>query len=93
MSTFDRYWPIPIVVRLQNGSERTFRSIHDTLDFLEHEWPKASGAYHEAAVIGCRSVLGRSGSAATSKELFVSACLEAGLAIRTAANSRPHLLA
>jgi hypothetical protein len=81
MPTFDRFWPNPITVRLQNGSDRLFRSLHDTLDFLEHEWPTAHGPYHDAAVICCRGALMQHGSTANSIDLFLEACLEAGLAV------------
>lgn len=37
--TTDVLWPNAITVRFQNGTERSFRSIYDTLDFLECEWP------------------------------------------------------
>ncbi|SEH91868.1 Protein of unknown function [Rhizobium tibeticum] len=82
MPTPDVLWNTPVNVRLQNGAEKSFESIHDTLDFLENEWPKARGAYHDAAVISCRNALRRQTPPAVSKELFLAACLEAGLAVR-----------
>ncbi|WP_431322222.1 DUF982 domain-containing protein [Rhizobium sp. YTU87027] len=82
MPTPDVLWNTPVHVRLQNGTEKSFESIHDTLDFLENEWPKAHGAYHDAAVVSCRNALRRQTPPAVSKELFLAACLEAGLAVR-----------
>ncbi|MBZ9792045.1 DUF982 domain-containing protein [Rhizobium sp. 3T7] len=82
MPTPDILWNTPINVRLQNGTEKSFQSIHDTLDFLETEWPKAYGAYHDAAVASCRNALRRQTPPAVSKELFLAACLEAGFAVR-----------
>ncbi|NMN74205.1 hypothetical protein AF71_00060830 [Rhizobium sp. 57MFTsu3.2] len=38
MTTSDVLWNIPVNVRLQNGTEKSFQSVHDTLDFLENEW-------------------------------------------------------
>lgn len=82
MPTSDILWSSPVNVRLPNGTEKSFQSIHDTLDFLENEWPKVHGAYHDAAVASCRNALGRQTPPAVSKELFLAACLEAGLAVR-----------
>ncbi|EPE96940.1 DUF982 domain-containing protein [Rhizobium grahamii] len=82
MPTPDILWATPITVRLQNGTEKSFQSIHDTLDFLENEWPNAHGAYHDAAVASCRNALRRETPPAVSKELFLAACMEAGYAVR-----------
>ena len=82
MPTPDILWATPITVRLQNGTEKSFQSIHDTLDFLENEWPSAHGAYHDAAVASCRNALRRETPPAVSKELFLAACMEAGYAVR-----------
>jgi hypothetical protein len=87
MTTSDVLWNIPVNVRLQNGIEKSFQSVHDTLDFLENEWPSPRGAYHDAAVISCRKALNHQTPPAVSKELFLAACLEAGLAARN--NMRP----
>jgi len=57
-------------------------SFHDALDFLESEWPKVHGAYHDAALASCRNALRRQTPPAVTKELFLAACLEAGIAIR-----------
>lgn len=82
MPTLDISWSNPVIVRLQNGSEKSFTSIHDTLDFLENEWPQAHGAYHDAALASCKNALSRQTPPAVSRELFTAACIEAGLAIR-----------
>jgi hypothetical protein len=59
MPTSDILWKSPVNVRLPNGTEKSFQSIHDTLDFLENDWPKVHGAYHDAAVASCRNALNR----------------------------------
>ncbi|MDP9813407.1 hypothetical protein J2W42_006281 [Rhizobium tibeticum] len=82
MPASDVLWSSPVIVRLQNGTEKSFESVYDTLDFLEHEWPRAHGAYHDAAVVSCRRVLGNYTPPAVAKELFLAACLEAGLTIQ-----------
>jgi len=90
MTTSDVLWNIPVNVRLQNGIEKSFQSVHDTLDFLENEWPSPRGAYHDAAVISCRRALNHQTPPAVSKELFLAACLEAGLAARNNMRSDSH---
>jgi hypothetical protein len=82
MPTPDILWNTPVHVRLQNGTEKSFQSIHGALDFLENEWPKVHGAYHDAALASCRNALRRQTPPAVSKELFLAACLEAGFAVR-----------
>jgi len=83
MPTSDILWNSPVNVRLPNGTEKSFQSIHDTLDFLEDDWPKVHGAYHDAAVASCRNALNRQTPPAVSKELFLAACLEAGFTARS----------
>lgn len=78
--TTDVLWPNAITVRFQNGTERSFRSIYDTLDFLECEWP-THGASHSAAVASCRNALRRKTPTAASRKFFVAACREAKLRI------------
>jgi hypothetical protein len=82
MPTSDVLWSTPVIIRLQNGTEKSFESVYDTLDFLEHEWPRAHGAYHDAAVVSCRRVLANYTPPAVAKELFLAACLEAGFTIQ-----------
>ncbi len=90
MPTSDVLWNSPVSVRLQNGTEKYFHSLHDTLDFLENEWPTPHGAYHDAAVVSCRNALRHQTPPAVSKELFLAACLEAGLVARDASRLRDN---
>jgi hypothetical protein len=90
MPTSDILWSIPVAIRLQNGTERSFLSLHDTLDFLENEWPRGAGAYHDAAVISCRNALNRQTPPAVAKELFAAACHEAGLTLRGGSREPGH---
>ncbi|MDM9629073.1 DUF982 domain-containing protein [Rhizobium sp. S152] len=78
----DILWTHSVIVRLQNGTEKSFASIHDTIDFLENEWPTQRGDYYDAALVSCRHALARQTPPAVSRELFSSACLEAGFVIR-----------
>lgn len=82
MTTRDVNWSKPVNVCFANGVERSFHSIHDTIDFLENEWPKRGGAYHDAAVVTCRSALNHETPPAVAREIFKTACLEAGLKVR-----------
>jgi hypothetical protein len=79
MPTSDIPWSTPVSVRLQSGIGRLFASVLDAQDFLENEWPIRSGAYHDAAIVSCRRALNKSTPPAVAREMFVAACLEAGL--------------
>ncbi|ASY65162.1 hypothetical protein SJ05684_b41800 (plasmid) [Sinorhizobium sojae CCBAU 05684] len=74
-------WTIPLTVRLANGLTRTFTSVYEAVDFLENEWPLRKGERYERAVRTCRRALNRMTPAAVAREAFVSACLEAGMAL------------
>lgn len=72
-------WSVPLQVTFQNGTNRTFSSVFDALDFLENEWPRRRGQRYERAVDTCRRALNRRTPVAIAREAFVAACLEAGL--------------
>ena len=44
MTIRDVPWTHPLKVTLRSGLERTFGSVYEALDFLEHEWPLKRGA-------------------------------------------------
>lgn len=79
MTIRDVPWTHPLKVTLRSGLERTFGSVYEALDFLEHEWPLKRGARYERAVFSCRRALNRMTPAAVAREAFIAACLEAGL--------------
>ncbi|WP_275789323.1 DUF982 domain-containing protein [Pararhizobium gei] len=79
MTIRDIPWTHPLKVRLQNGLERTFCSVHEALDFLENEWPLKRGERYDRAVTACRRALNRMTPAAVAREAFIAACLEAGM--------------
>lgn len=74
----DVLWTVSVTVRLTNGMHRSFHSLFDTLDFLEHEWPLKNSARHRKAVSSCRTALNTPSHADVSREDFIAACLEAG---------------
>jgi hypothetical protein len=76
----DVSWTRPVTVRLQNGLERTFVGAYDALDFLQNEWPLRHGEPYERAVKTCCGALGGATPLAVSREAFVAACLEDGMA-------------
>lgn len=53
MQLVETHWRMPITVRLQNGLRHTFRSVEDTLDFMENEWPIRHGVHHNRALALC----------------------------------------
>ncbi|MXN45952.1 DUF982 domain-containing protein [Shinella kummerowiae] len=77
----DVYFSVPLHVRFPNGVTRSFESLHDTVDFLENEWPLRHGARYKRACEKCRAALYRMAPVAVAREAFVSACLEAGLPV------------
>jgi hypothetical protein len=79
MTITDVLWTVPLKVRLQNGLERTFRSVYEALDFLEHEWPLKRGERHQRAVSVCRRALNCMVPPVVAQESFIAACLEAGM--------------
>lgn len=78
----DVYFSVPLHVILSNGVTRTFDSVHDTLDFLENEWPLRHGERYKRACEKCRAALNRMAPVAIAREAFISACLEAGLPVQ-----------
>lgn len=79
MDSQDVLFRAPVRVRLQCGLERTFLSVYDALDYLEHEWPLRRGERYKKAVDKCRAALSWFAPIEVAREAFVSACLEAGM--------------
>lgn len=79
MNSQDVLFRAPVRVRLQCGIERTFLSVFDALDFLEHEWPLRRGERYKRAVDKCRAALEWAVASEVAREAFISACLEAGM--------------
>lgn len=77
----DIYFSVPLRVSFPNGLTRSFESLHDTLDFLDNEWPLRHGERYRRACDKCRAALQRMTPVAIAREAFVSACLEAGLPV------------
>lgn len=75
----DLAWKVPVNVRLQSGLERTFLSVHDTLDFLDNEWPLRRGERYDRALRKCRGALRRLVPLEVAREAFIAACFEAGM--------------
>jgi hypothetical protein len=90
MPTSDIPWSTPISVGLQSGIRRSFASVLDALDFLENEWPIRSGAYYDAAIVSCRSAINKSTPPAVAREMFIAACLEAGLRTKSDTPLEPN---
>lgn len=78
----DVIFSTPLHVHLSNGLSRTFDSVNDTLDFLEHEWPLRHGERYKRACDKCRAALLRRTPVAIAREAFIAACLEAGLPVQ-----------
>jgi hypothetical protein len=72
-------WHHPVVVRLQNGTDRLFSGTWEALDFLKDEWPTRRGAHYKKAVDICTAALERTVPASVAREAFISSCIEAGL--------------
>lgn len=78
----DAYFQVPLTVSFPSGLTRTFESLHDTLDFLENEWPLRRGERYQRACTKCRAALLKQAPIFVAREAFVAACLEAGLPIQ-----------
>lgn len=78
----DVYFSVPLQVSFPNGVTRSFESVHDTVDFLENEWPLRHGERYKRACEKCRAALFRMAPVAVAREAFVAACLEAGLPVQ-----------
>ena len=78
----DIYFSVPLQVSFPNGVTRSFESVHDTVDFLENEWPLRHGERYKRAREKCRAALYRVTPVAIAREAFVAACLEAGLPVQ-----------
>jgi hypothetical protein len=78
----DVYFSVPLQVSFSNGMTRSFESVHDTVDFLEREWPLKHGERYKRACEKCRAALYRMTPVAVAREAFVAACLEAGLPVQ-----------
>ena len=78
----DIYFSVPLQVSFPNGVTRSFESVHDTVDFLENEWPLRHGERYKRAREKCRAALYRMTPVAIAREAFVAACLEAGLPVQ-----------
>jgi hypothetical protein len=85
MSKRDIPWSHPLKVTLRTGMDRTFGSVYDALDFLENEWPRKRGDFHDRAVLACRRGLNGLAPAEVAREAFIAACLEIGMPAVTAA--------
>jgi hypothetical protein len=77
----DVFWAEPVVVRLLGGANRYFRSVHDTLDFLQNEWPVRGGSSCHEAARCCEAALMKAQSPEHARRLFVIACAEVGFEI------------
>ena len=75
------YFSIPLSVRFPNGLSRVFESLHDTVDFLENEWPLRHGERYKRACKQCRAAMLKQTPVAVAREAFIAACLEAGLPV------------
>ncbi|MCT7665644.1 DUF982 domain-containing protein [Shinella kummerowiae] len=78
----DIYFSVPLRVSFPNGLTRSFESLHDTLDFLENEWPLRHGERYRRACDKCRGAIQRMTPVSIAREAFVAACLEAGLPVQ-----------
>ncbi|MCA0340670.1 DUF982 domain-containing protein [Shinella sp. 838] len=78
----DVYFSVPLQVSFPNGVTRSFESVHDTVGFLENEWPLRHGERYKRACRKCRAALYRMTPVAVAREAFVAACLEAGLPVQ-----------
>lgn len=76
------YFSVPLNVSFPNGLSRVFEGLHDTVDFLENEWPLRHGERYKRACDKCRAALAKRTPVAIAREAFVAACLEAGLPVR-----------
>src|SRR5260221_14156448 len=58
----------------------TFVGAYDALDFLQYEWPLRHGELYGRAIKTCCGALGGATPLVVSREAFVAACREAGMA-------------
>ena len=73
-------WKQPVHLELHCGLARRFSDAHDTLDFLEQEWPTRRGPAYERALRHCRIALSDSRALGEARSALIAAAREAGLA-------------
>jgi hypothetical protein len=81
MYILETLWTKPLTVCLHNGLSHTFHSVENAIDFMENEWPTRSGVHHAHALDVCRAARNRLISPEVAREAFMSACLEACMAL------------
>jgi hypothetical protein len=74
-------WSKPVRIKMPHGMQRNVEGPVAALDLLNQEWPARRGRHYEAAKSVCRAALERMTSAEAAREIFISASIEAAVAV------------
>jgi len=74
-------WSKPVRIKMPYGMQRNVEGPVAALDLLNQEWPARRGRHYEAAKSVCRAALERMTSAEAAREIFISASIEAAVAV------------
>ena len=79
---YDIPWSKPIRIEYPHRLPRVVDGPIAALDMLDNEWPARNGRHYVAAKEMCRAAAARLTSAEATREIFISASIEAAVPIR-----------
>jgi hypothetical protein len=75
-------WSKPLRIRMPHGRLRLVEGPVAALKLLDLEWPASKGRHYDNARSACRSALARLTSPEAARDSFISASIEAAVALR-----------
>lgn len=72
-------WRAPVTVRIGYGTAELVRGPAEACDYLARRWPMLEGFYHDLAERKCRVAADRRAAVEESRNLFISAAIEASV--------------
>ena len=78
---YDIPWSKPVLIKMPHGRSREVVGPVAALSLLDQEWPIRDGRHYDAARSVCRAALQRMTSPDAAREIFISASIEAAVAV------------
>lgn len=78
---YDIPWSKPVRIRMPHGIQRNVEGPVAALNLLDEEWPASRGRHYDDARSACRAALERMASPEAAREIFISASIEAAVAV------------